>query len=165
MWTIIGEVLFFLSVGVLLFGGLIIAVVNLPGAWLIWAGILLTGIVEGLEVIPLWFIILTFVFAVIISLVDNFVIAVAAKKYGGGKWGMLGGVLGAIFGFLFLNLPGLLIGPFVGAFVMEYMIAKKSKEEATRAGVGSSIGVILSAALKTALCFGMIIAFLAIWIF
>lgn len=165
MWSVIGEVFFFLAVGILLFGGLILTFVNLPGAWLIWGGILLTSIVKGLEVIPLWFLILSFVFALIVTLIDNFVIPLAAKKYGGGKWGMLGGVLGAFVGFILLNIPGLFIGPFLGAFVLEYLVAKKEKGDAIKAGVGSFIGVILSIALKITLCFTMIIAFLVIWIF
>jgi len=156
----IGEVFFFLAVGVLLFGGLILTFVNLPGAWLIWGGILLTSIVKGFEVIPL-----SFVFALIVTLIDNFVIPLAAKKYGGGKWGMLGGVLGAFVGFILLNIPGLFIGPFLGAFVLEYLVAKKEKGDAIKAGVGSFIGVILSIALKITLCFTMIVVFLAIWIF
>ena len=165
MWEIVGEGLFFLLIGVLLFGGLVLAVVNLPGVWVIWLGILITGLVKGFGIIPVWFVVLTFIFAVIVSIIDNFIIAAAAKKYGGGKWGMIGGVLGAIFGFVLLNFPGLLIGPFLGAFILEYAIAKKEKSEAIKAGMGSFIGVIISIALKVALCFGMIIAFILIWAF
>ena len=165
MWVIIGEVFFFFSVGVLLLGGLILTFVNLPGAWLIWAGILLTGIVKGFDVVPVWFVILTFFFAIIITLIDNFVIPLAAKKYGGGKWGMLGGLLGAFFGFLLLNLPGLFIGPLFGAFILEYLVAKKGKEEAFKAGIGSFLGVIATIVLRVMICFAMIIIFLIIWIF
>ncbi len=165
MWIVIGEVFFFFGVGVLLLGGLVLTFVNLPGAWLIWAGILLTGIVKGFDVIPVWFVILTFFFALIVTLIDNLIIPLAAKKYGGGKWGMLGGVLGAFFGFVLLNLPGLFIGPLLGAFAMEYLVAKKEKKDAFKAGMGSFLGVIVSIALKVTLCFGMILAFLVIWIF
>jgi len=165
MWGIIGEVFFFLAIFVLVFGGLILTFVNLPGAWLIWFGILLTAMVRGLAEIPLWFVILTFFLAIVITLIDNFVVPLAAKKYGGGKWGMLGGILGAFLGFILFSLPGLLIGPFLGAFALEYLIAKKEKGDAIRAGTGSFLGIIFSIALKIFLCFGMIIAFLIIWIF
>jgi uncharacterized protein len=165
MWEIVSEIGFFLIIFVLLFGGLILSFVNLPGAWIIWIGILLTAIVKGFENIPLWFVILTFFLALVVGIIDNFIIPLAAKKYGGGKWGMLGGVLGAFFGFIFFNLPGLLMGPFLGAFAFEYYIAKKERGDAIRAGTGSFIGVILTIALKVFICFGMIIAFLIIWIF
>lgn len=165
MWGIIGEVFFFLVVFVLIFGGLILTFASLPGVWLIWAGILLTAIVRGLAEIPLWFVILTFFLAVIVSLIDNLVIPLATKKYGGGKWGMLGGVAGAFLGFLFFSLPGLLMGPFLGAFALEYLVAKREKADAIRAGTGSFLGIIFSIALKVFLCFGIIFAFLIIWIF
>lgn len=165
MWSIVLEVLFYLAVGVLLFGGLALTLFNLPGVWLIWGGILLTSIVKGLAEIPLWFVIMTFFFAVIVTLIDNFIIPIAAKKFGGGKWGMLGGILGAIFGFLIANIPGLLVGPFLGAFALEYLLAKRKSQDAFRAGVGSFLGVIASISLKIVLCFSMIIIFLIIWIF
>ncbi len=165
MWGIIAEVFFFLVVFVLLFGGFILTFANLPGAWLIWGGILLTSLVRGFAEIPLWFVILTFFFALIITLIDNFVIPFAAKKYGGGKWGMLGGVLGAFAGFIFFSLPGLFAGPFLGAFALEYLFAKKNSQDSLKAGLGSFFGVIISIALKVFLCFAMIIAFLVIWIF
>ncbi len=165
MWSIIGEVFFFLSVGVLLFGGLVLTVVNLPGVWLIWGGILLASIVRGLEEIPLWFLIVTFFVSVIVTLIDNFVIPLAAKRFGGGRWGMLGGLVGAIVGFVFANIPGLLVGPFLGAFILEYVLAKKNSQDAFRSGFGSFLGVIFSIAMKMFFCVSMIVFFLIIWIF
>ncbi len=165
MGGLILEILFFLVVFVLLTGGLILVVVNLPGAWAIWFAILLTAIVKGLAEIPLWFVIVTFFGALIITLIDNFVIPIAAKKFGGGKWGMLGGILGAFVGFIFANIPGLLLGPFLGAFILEYLVAKKKSEDAFKAGFGSFIGVVFSIALKVFLSISMIVAFLIIWIF
>ncbi len=165
MGGLILEILFFILIGILLLGGLISVIVNLPGAWVIWIAILLTAIVKGLGEIPLWFVIVSFVAAVIISLIDNIIIPLAAKKYGGGKWGMLGGLLGAFFGFIILSLPGLFIGPFLGAFILEYLVAKKEKGDAFKAGFGSFLGVIFSIGLKFFFCIGMIIYFLTIWIF
>ena len=165
MWSIVLEIFFFLAVGILLLGGLILTFVNLPGIWLIWGGILLTAIVRGLVEIPLWFLFLTFFFAVIVSLIDNFVIPIAAKRYGGGKWGMLGGILGLFLGLIIFNLPGLFLGPFLGAFALEYLVAKREKSDAFRAGFGSFLGVIFSIAIKIALSFGIIIAFLMVWVF
>ena len=165
MWAIIGEVFFLLGVGVLLLGGFVLTFVNLPGVWLIWLGILLTAIVRGLVEILLWFLIVTFILAIVVSLIDNFVIPIAAKKYGGGKWGMIGGIAGLILGLALFNVVGLFIGPFLGAFTLEYLVAKKERNDAFRAGMGSFLGVIASIALKVTICFGMIVAFLLIWIF
>ncbi len=165
MWEIVFEIFFYLVIFVLLFGGLFLVIINLPGAWVIWLAILLTALVKGFAIIPLWFVIVTFLIAVVISILDNFIIAAAARKYGGGKWGMLGGVFGAFLGFMILNLPGLFIGPFLGAFAMEYLIAKKNREESIKAGVGSLFGVVLSIAFKAFFCLAMVISFLLIWIF
>ncbi len=165
MWSIIGEVFFFLGVGVLLFGGLALTVFNLPGVWLIWGGILLTSIVKGLEEIPLWFVIMAFFFAIIVTLIDNFIIPIAAKKFGGGKWGMLGGILGAFVGFVFASIPGLLVGPFLGAFALESLFAKRNSRDAFKAGFGSFVGVIFAISLKVFLSLAMIFVFLFVWIF
>jgi uncharacterized protein len=163
MWGVIFEILFFLTVLLLIFGGLFITVLNLPGVWAIWIGILLTAIVKGLATIPLWFVILSFFFAILVTLIDNFIVPYATKHYGGGKWGMLGGVLGAFVGFLVANLPGLFIGPFVGAFIFEYVVAKRNASDSFKAGFGSFLGIVLSITLKICLCIFMVVAFLTIW--
>ncbi len=165
MWLIILDVLIYVLIGASLIAGLVLTAFALPGVWLIWIVILLTGIFKGFDEIPLWFVILSFFFSVFVSLIDNFVIAYGSKKFGGGKWGMLGGILGAILGLLVAHLPGLIIGPFIGAFALEHFMAKKNYGDSFKAGFGSSIGVIVSIVLKLFFTFFMVITYLYVLIF
>jgi uncharacterized protein len=165
MWMIFGEVAFYVVVVLLNLLGLVLTLFALPGIWLIWLVILGTAFLRGLEVIPLWFIILTFFFSVFVTIIDNFIIAYGAKRFGGGRWGMLGAVLGAILGLLVANLPGLLVGPFLGAFAMEYIMAKKKYDEAFKSGFGSSLGVVFAIVVKFFLSLFMIIIYFYMLIF
>lgn len=165
MWVIIGDILFYLIIGILLLGGLALTVFALPGVWLIWIAIFGTALIRGFEVIPVWFVILSFFLSLAVTVLDNFVIAYGAKRFGGGKWGMLGAILGAIVGVILGNLPGLIVGPFIGAFALEYFMAKKKYEDAFKAGFGSSVGVILVIVGKFFISLFMIIAYLIIFIF
>jgi uncharacterized protein YqgC (DUF456 family) len=54
-----------------------------------------------------------------------------------------------------LGFPGVIFGPFIGAAVGELSVRGNLKQ-ATRAGFGATIGVVLGAALKIALAFAMI---------
>ncbi len=165
MWIIAGEFLFYIIIFVFLFGGLVLTIFALPGVWLIWLVILFTGIIKGFEIIPIWFIVLTFFFSVFVTIIDNFIIAYGSKKFGGGKWGMIGGILGSIIGLFLANIPGLFFGAFFGAFFLEHVVAKKNYEDSLNSGVGSSIGVVLAIVFKLFLCLGMIVSYLLIFIF
>jgi len=165
MWIIFGEVAFYVAVVLLSLLGLVLSLFALPGIWIIWLVILGTALLQGLEVIPLWFIILSFFFSVFVTLIDNFIIAYGSKRFGGGRWGMLGAVLGAIIGLIIANLPGLLVGPFLGAFAMEYIMAKKNYDEAFKSGLGSSLGVIFAIVVKFFLALFMVIIYFYMLIF
>ena len=69
-------------------------------------------------------------------------------------------VVGSIAG-LFLGVPGVLFGPFIGAVLGELSSAG-SLRQATRAGFGATVGLILGAAIKLALAFSMIGIFVAV---
>jgi uncharacterized protein YqgC (DUF456 family) len=67
---------------------------------------------------------------------------------------VVGAFLGTVAGLLF-GLPGLLLGPLVGAVAGEY-VARGTLQQATRAGFGTWIGLIVGAAVKLALVGTMI---------
>lgn len=165
MWIIFGEIAFYVVVVLLNLLGLVLTLFALPGIWLVWLVILGTALLKGLDVIPLWFIILSLFFSVFVTVIDNFIIAYGSKRFGGGRWGMLGAVLGAILGLLIASLPGLLVGPFIGAFAMEYIMAKKKYEEAFKSGLGSSLGVIFAIVVKFFLALFMVILYFYMLIF
>ncbi|PXF54733.1 MAG: hypothetical protein C4B58_15635 [Deltaproteobacteria bacterium] len=76
------------------------------------------------------------------------------KKFGASRWASFGALIGAVVG-VFFGFIGVLIGPFIGAFLGEFMV-KNHIQPATRAGIGSWLGIILGTAAKVALGFVMI---------
>ncbi|MDC1106236.1 DUF456 domain-containing protein [Prolixibacteraceae bacterium] len=102
-------------------------------------------------VIPEWYVV-TFwtLLMVTITVIDNLLPAWGTKKYGGTKYGMWGSVIGLFIGLSFFPI-GLVVGPFLGAFLGERISGHNSKS-ATRAGVGSFIGLVAGTLLKLISC-------------
>lgn len=126
----------------------------LPGAPLIFLGLLLAAWAEGFVYVGPWIIALLAVIALLTYGVDFWATMFGAKKFGASKRAVIGALIGALAG-LFLGFPGVLFGPFIGAVIGE-LSAQRNLHQATRAGVGATIGLVLGAALKLALGFAMI---------
>ncbi len=120
--------------------GVFISLAGLPGIWLVCAAIVLTAFTLGLETIPLWFIIISLVAAILSGIVDNILLAAGAHKLGASKWGVTGAIVGGLIGFLTANVIGVIFGPFIGAVAFELLFAKKERDEAIKAGIGTFVG-------------------------
>jgi uncharacterized protein YqgC (DUF456 family) len=126
----------------------------MPGAPLIFAGLLLAAWAEGFKYIGLGTIIVIAVIALLIIGVDLWATMFGAKKFGASKKAVIGAFLGTVGGF-FLGFPGVIFGPFIGAVIGE-LLAQKNLRQASRAGIGATLGLVLGAALKLALAFAMV---------
>lgn len=136
--------------------GLVLPV--LPGAPILFAGLLLGAWADDFAYVGAQTLIVLGVMALLTYVVDFAATALGAKRVGASNRAIWGAVLGGLVG-LVLGLPGLLLGPFVGAVVGELSLQRDLKA-AGRAGLGASIGLALGAAAKLALGFGMIGIFL-----
>lgn len=119
----------------------------LPGPITSWVGLLLLHLTK---VIPQnWtFLGITLFIAVFIFIMDYFIPAIGAKKFGGTKYGAYGTTIGVIIG-LFSPIPfGILIGAFFGAFVGELLYDGKDTNRALKASTGAFIGFLASATIK-----------------
>jgi uncharacterized protein len=130
----------------------------IPGAPLIFFGLLLAAWIEDFAYAGLWTIVVLAVLALLTFGVDLWATMFGAKKFGASKYAVIGAVLGSIVG-IFLGFPGIIFGPFIGAVVGE-LLAQKDLRQATRSGIGATIGLVLGAALKLAMAFAMIGVFL-----
>jgi uncharacterized protein YqgC (DUF456 family) len=132
----------------------------LPGAPLMFAGLLLAAWAEGFAHVGRGAIAVLGVLALLTYGVDLAATAFGARRFGASRRAVIGAGLGAIVG-LFFGIPGILLGPFAGAVIGE-LSARRSLGDAGRAGVGAAIGVALGAAAKLALALSMVGFFLVV---
>ncbi len=132
--------------------GLLLPIV--PGAPVLFLGLLLGAWAEDFQHIGLWTLLVLAAMAMLTYAVEFAASALGVKKYGGSKRAMTGAVLGGIVG-LFLGIPGILFGPFVGAVIGELSM-QRSLDEASRAGFGTVVGLAIGLAGKFAIGIAMI---------
>jgi uncharacterized protein YqgC (DUF456 family) len=142
------QVLLYFIVILLFLAGLGIALVNLPGVWLVYLGVVVYSLSTGLEQIGLAQLIVLLFVAVAVSLIDNLVVPLGARKYGASTWGMVGAIAGGLFGALSAGPIGMFVGPLLGATLFEIAFSHKNYEKAFRAGIGATIGFFISVVLK-----------------
>ena len=94
----------------------------------------------------------------VVSLVMDYAASVYGAKRLGATWrGAVGAIVGGLIG-LFFGLVGILIGPFAGAMIFE-MSGGREWREASRAGVGATLGLLAGALGKQACCVAMMVLF------
>lgn len=152
------DLAFSIIAGILLVVGFIGTFVPvLPGAPLAWVGILLAYFSSYNE-ISMAVLIITFVVAVAVSVLDNFLPVLMTKKFGGSKAAVTGSTVGLIIGF-FTGPWGIILGPFLGALAGE-LINKKGKTDGVfKAACGAFVGFITGTGLK------MIAVLAFVWIY
>ncbi|MCK8479311.1 DUF456 domain-containing protein [Psychroserpens algicola] len=118
----------------------------LPGPLTSWVGLLVFHLAD---VVPMnWtFLIITFIFALGIWILDYIIPAMGTKRFGGTKAGMIGTSVGLIIGLLSPIPGGIIIGPFFGALIGE-LINKSEFDKALKAAFGSFLGFIASTFIK-----------------
>ena len=152
LW-IIGAILTFTGLA-----GLLLPLV--PGAPLLFLGLLLGAWAENFRYIGLWTLLLLAGMAALTYVVEFVASILGVKKYGGSRRAMVGAALGGLVG-IFLGIPGILLGPFVGAVIGELSL-QRSLDEASRAGFGTVVGLAIGVAGKLAIGIAMIGIFLLI---
>lgn len=153
--------LWWVLAALLVVGGILGVVVPvLPGAPLLFAGLLLAAWIEGFQYVGVGTLSVLGVLAVCTYGIDFAATAFGAKRFGASRRAVVGAALGALVG-LFFGIPGVLLGPFIGAVLGE-LSANKDLQTAGRAGVGAAIGLALGAAAKLALVFSMLGLYLVV---
>ena len=132
----------------------------LPGAPLLFAGILVAAWAEGFEYVGSGTLIVLGIMALLMYVLDFLAGAFGAKRFGASNRAIIGAALGAIGG-IFFGLPGILLGPFIGAVLGELTV-QSDLRTAGRAGVGATVGLALGVAAKLALAFAMLGIFVVV---
>jgi len=150
--------LWILAVALMLVGiaGTVLPV--LPGAILVFAGILLAAWIDDFARIPVWLLVILGIFTVIAWAVDYLAALAGAKRAGASKLALIGAAIGTLAGIV-TGLWGLLFMPLVGAAIGEF-IAQRDLLRAGKVGIATWIGLLIGTAVKVAIVFAMVGVFL-----
>ena len=132
----------------------------LPGAPLIFAGLVVASWAEGFAYVTWPWLVLLAALAGGTYAVDFAATALGAQRFGASPRAVVGAVLGALVG-VFFGPIGFLLGPFAGAVLAELSL-RRDLESAQRAGFGATLGLLLGGVAKLALACLMIGVFAAV---
>jgi uncharacterized protein YqgC (DUF456 family) len=119
----------------------------LPGAILIYGGMLLYGLMTGFATLDTHFFILQALLLVLTFFIDFLASAVGTRGFGGSKQAVLGAIIGTILGLIFFGPLGIVVGPFLGAVVTE-LLQGRVLNQAIHIGFGTLIGILGGTFLK-----------------
>jgi uncharacterized protein YqgC (DUF456 family) len=126
----------------------------LPGAPLVFGGLLVAAWIDHFEKVGWITLTLLFLLMLLTFAIELAAAGLGAKRVRASKLAVFGAAVGTVAG-LFFSLPGLLLGPFVGAALGEYL-SRRDLRQAGRVGIGTWIGLILGMAGKLAVIFAMV---------
>lgn len=135
----------------------------LPGAVLVFAGLLLGAWIDGFARVPVWVVAVLGVLTVLAWLTDYVAAALGAKRVGASPQALVGAALGTLAG-VFTGFVGLLFLPLAGAALGQYL-ARPDLRHAGRVGIATWIGMLVGTAVKIALVFAMVGVFLVAYLF
>jgi hypothetical protein len=134
------------------FAGLLLPA--LPGAPMLFLGLVLIAWAEDFAYVGGWTLGVLAVLAALTYLIDVVAGLLGAKRFGASPRAMVGAGIGGLVG-LFFGLVGVLLGPLIGACIGQ-LTTVPDLMAAGRAGVGTAIGLVFGAALKIAVAFTMV---------
>ncbi len=151
--------------GTVLFVGLLLIPLGLPGLWLIVGAAATYGLLTGTEAIGTGTIIGVLILAGIAEVIEFTLAARFTRSYGGSRragWGaIIGGMIGAIVGVpvpVIGSVIGAFVGSFAGALVAEWSRGTRPGA-ATRVATGALLGRAAATAAKIGIGFVM-----AVWV-
>ena len=130
----------------------------LPGPIASWCVLLILNFTSFVN-FSFSFLIITFLIAFTVSIIDYIIPILGVQKLGGSKGGQIGATIGLLFGLFILGPVGLIFGPFLGALTGE-VISKKNISNSILPAFGSLIGVLAGTVLKTIITVVFLIFFL-----
>ncbi len=134
----------------------------IPGAPLVFAGLLLGAFIDGFTKVGWFPLVVIGLLAAATTAVDLAATALGARRVGASPLALVGAAVGTVAG-LFFGFVGVLVGPFLGAALGEY-VARRDLRQAGRAGLGTWLGIVLGSAAKIALMLAMVGVFAVAWL-
>jgi len=149
------EVIGFIFFWLILIVGIVVIPFGIAGTFIIVVAAFVYGLVTQFRTISLPFVLILLGIAILMEIIEFFMGAAMAGKYGSSAWGMwgaiIGGLLGAIWGTPLFPLVGTVIGGIIGSLVgaafFEFL-RFQDWQRALRAGWGAFLGSIGGRLLK-----------------
>lgn len=151
-------------------GGLLLAVLQLPGLWLMLAAAGVYAWATAGAFIGVKTMVLLLAIVVVAEVVETLATALGARRAGASKTAMLLSMVGAVVGGIALTLipvpvlgtlTGVCLGAFGGAMAGE-LLRGRNAEQSVKSGLGAVIGRLLGTAAKLTLGFAIFIIVAAI---
>ena len=130
----------------------------LPGPLTSWFGLFSLNLISTVE-IDKTLLIITFIIALIIFVLDSLIPIYGSKYFGATKYGILGASIGLLIGIITPIPFGILIGPILGALIGELLFNNDLKKS-----IKSSIGVLIGFLASTFIKFITSVIYLMIYL-
>jgi hypothetical protein len=131
----------------------------LPGAILVFAGILLGAWIDHFDRVSITIVVICGVLTLLAWATDYAAAMLGAKRAGASRLAVIGAAIGTVAG-VFTGLVGLIFMPLVGAAIGELM-AVRNATRAAQVGISTWIGLLLGTLAKVVLTFMMVGIFIA----
>ncbi|MFW6327318.1 MAG: DUF456 domain-containing protein [Bacteroidota bacterium] len=118
----------------------------IPGPPISWLGLLALNYTRWAD-FSFNFMLLTFLLAVVVTILDYVVPVWGTKRFGGTKAGIWGATIGLVVGLFILPPLGIILFPFLGALAGEVMSGKDGRQS-LRAALGSFFGFLMGIGIK-----------------
>lgn len=126
----------------------------LPGAALVFAGVLLAGWIDDFARVSVWTVLVCGVLMLVAWAADYVSAMLGAKRAGASRLAIVGAAIGTVAGLAF-GFVGVLFLPLVGAAVGEYL-ADRDAARAAHVGVSTWIGLVIGTVAKVVISFVMV---------
>lgn len=142
----------------------------LPGTVFVLAGVVWGAWLDGFERVPVWVVALCAVLAALAWATDYVAALLGAQRVQASGWALAGAAAGTVAG-IFTGFVGLLFMPLLGAMAGEWWAlrhqpgAAANGQRALKVGVATWLGMMIGTAVKLALVFVMVGAFVAAYVF
>jgi uncharacterized protein YqgC (DUF456 family) len=145
----------------------------LPGTVLVLAGIVLGAWLDDFVRVPVWVVVVCAVLAALAWATDYAAALLGAKRVRASGWALAGAAAGTVAG-IFTGFIGLLFMPLVGAMAGEWWALRRQPQagdataqgrRAMEVGFATWLGMMIGTAVKLALVFVMVGAFVAAYLF